>query len=338
MICFVSRIHYFCNEFITEQGMTAFYLPQDSLKNSLSTPAMQVGPRLKSQVKTKLQLEEPASVQPIPKIDSARNRALNAVSVPAKTYRYKAEELKLLDMIHPVDSIQVHLSTASEPLRLALPGRELHNRKADWVVGVLILVFALFATVRLFFGKYLVQLFQAAVNYGTASRLFRERSVSLTHVAFRLDIIFFLTASLFLFQVFGKEIDFYVKHNLLKYLLLFSGTVLYVVGKQFLYSLQGKISETVSETQEVLYNMNLYNRILGLGLVPVTLILAFSRLPNPQIVIGLGVVMALLCYILLVFRGMKILVRKDFPLFYLILYLCTLEILPLFFIYKLVLV
>ena len=318
--------------------MTAFYLPQDSLRNSLSTPAMQVGPRLKGQVKTKLQLEQPVSVQANPKIDSSGNRALNAFSVPSKTYRYRAEELKLLDMIHPIDSIQVHSSTASEPLLLALPERELQNRKADWVVGVLILVFVLFATVRLFFGKYLVQLFQAAVNYGTASRLFRERSVSLSHVAFRLDVIFFLTASLFLFQVFGKEIDFYVNHNLLKYLLLFSATVLYFVGKQFLYSLQGKISETVSETQEILYNMNLYNRILGLGLIPVTLILAFSRLPNPQLIIGLGVVMALGCYILLVFRGMKILVRKDFPLFYLILYLCTLEILPLFFIYKLVLV
>jgi len=318
--------------------MTAFYLQQDSLKNTLPTRTVQADSSLKVQEKPQLRQAKPLSPQSTSNTGTAGNKMANAVPAQQKNYRYRPEEMKLLEMIHPVDSIQVQLSTTTESPRLTLPMRNLQGRKADWVVGVLILVFALFATVRLFFGKYLVQLFQAAVNYGTASRLFRERSVSLTHVAFRLDIIFFLTASLFLFQIFGKEIDFYVKHNLLKYLLLFSGTVLYFVGKQFLYSLQGKISETVSETQEILYNMNLYNRILGLGLIPVTLILAFSRLPNPQIIIGLGVVMALGCYILLVFRGMKILVRKDFLLFYLILYLCTLEILPLFFIYKLVLV
>lgn len=318
--------------------MNEFLLQQDSLKNSLSTPLMQADSSLKIQEKTDLHSAKPVPLRAIPKIDSARNKVQNVASTSSAGDSHRPGELILMEMIHPIGSVRVQLSTSTNPPALILPERVLKDRKADWVVGVLIVVFALFTTVRLFFGKYLVQLFHAAVNYATASRLYRERSVSLIHAAFRLDIIFFLTASLFLFQIFGKQIDFKIEHSLLKYLLVLSGTVLFILGKQFFYILQGKISETSSETQEVLYNANLYNRILGLGLIPVTLILAFSRLSNPRIVIGLGVAMALVCYVLLVFRGLKILVRKDFPLFYLILYICTLEILPLFFIYKLVLV
>ena len=142
----------------------------------------------------------------------------------------------------------------------------------------------------------------------------------------------------FLFQVFGRQLGFGISSGILKYLIIFAGVIVYFGLKQGLYSVQGKMAEANAETQEVLYNMNLFNRILGVVLIPVTLILAFSRLPNPEILVGIGGIMVLLCYILLVLRGLKILLRKDFPIFYLILYLCTLEILPLFYIYKLVLV
>ncbi|MFV0378565.1 MAG: DUF4271 domain-containing protein [Mangrovibacterium sp.] len=219
-----------------------------------------------------------------------------------------------------------------------LPEKPIAERQADWVVGVIIVVFALFASVRLLFGKYLQQLFYASVNYTTAARLFRERSISLTHAAFRLDLIFYLVISLFLFLIFDSYIALPFDIPILKYLLLLAGTTLYFGLKQVIYASQGRLTQSGNETQELLYNMNLYNRILGLGLIPIVLIMGFSRLKSPDIMIGIGVLLAAGTYILLLLRGLKILMKKDFPLFYLILYLCTLEILPLFYIYKLVLV
>jgi hypothetical protein len=241
-------------------------------------------------------------------------------------------------MRHPVDSVKVQLAAVPGKIGLALPEHKLERYSVDWTIGVLLLAFVLFTSVRLFFARYLSQMFDAAINYATASRLFRERSVSLTHAAFRLDLVFLLILSLFLFQIFGKQLDFGINNSFLKFLVVLAGVIVYFGLKQALYSVQGKLTETNSETQEVLYNVNLYNRIVGLALVPVTLILAFSRLQNPKIIVGIGGIMVLVCYILLVLRGLKILLRKDFPIFYLILYLCTLEILPLFYIYKLVLV
>lgn len=219
-----------------------------------------------------------------------------------------------------------------------LPEKPIPERQADWVVGVIIVVFALFASVRLLFGKYLQQLFHASVNYTTAARLFRERSISLTHAAFRLDLIFYLVVSLFLFLIFDPFISLPFDVPILKYFLLLAGTIAYFALKQLIYASQGQLTQSGSEAQELLYNMNLYNRILGLGLIPVVLIMGFSRLRSLDVMIGIGVLLAASTYILLLLRGLKILMKKDFPLFYLILYLCTLEILPLFYIYKLVLV
>jgi len=309
--------------------------PEDSLKTSLSTPRAKVSKSLTGQVESNfLSAEKQQSDLKI--TESAQHKQQTQATLQA--YRFHQELVNEIPMRHPLESVKVELTIVPERLGLTLPEHKLASRSADWIIGVLILALILFTSVRLLFGKYLTQIFHAAFNYATASRLFRERSVSLTHAAFRLDLIFVLTLSLFLFQVFGRQLGFGISSGILKYLIIFAGVIVYFSLKQVLYSLQGKMAEANAETQEVLYNMNLYNRILGLVLIPVTLILAFSRLPNPEIIVGIGGVMLLLCYILLVLRGLKILLRKDFPIFYLILYLCTLEILPLFYIYKLVLV
>lgn len=267
-----------------------------------------------------------------------------AQRVPLVRYQSSLKELVKED--YPI--LLPLTAEAPEPPRLVteyigLPTRKLPEitlvkRQADWVVVVVLLVFALFASVRLFFGKYLQQLFHASVNYTTASRLFRERSISLTHAGSRLDVIFYLVFSLFLYQIVGAQIELPFNIPALKYAILLVGTVVYFGLKQLIYASQGRLTQSNNETQELLYNMNLYNRILGLGLIPVVLVMGFSRIKSPDVMIGIGAGLAAISYILLLFRGLKILVRKDFPIFYLILYLCTLEILPLFYIYKLVLV
>ena len=221
---------------------------------------------------------------------------------------------------------------------LILPLRRIEKSSPDWVVGIFLLALILFASVRLFFNKYLVQLIQAAVNYATATRLFRERSVSLTHASFRLDLIFYITFSLFLFQsakVFGIHAS---DKPLVLYLLVLAGVVCYFGLKRLFYLFQGNLTESLPETHEFLFNMSIYNRILGLVLLPVCMVVAFSPISSPQWVVRIGMMTIAVFYILLIFRGIRILISKHFSIFYLILYLCALEILPLLVICKLALI
>ena len=247
------------------------------------------------------------------------------------------DDVNLIPIL-PIQPERVVLLT-EEPVKpqIILPERKIEHDSPDWQMGIFIFALILLGSVRLFFKKYLGQLLGSTVNYITASRMFRERSLSLVHASFRLDIMFYIVFSLFIFhamQVFGIKLH---PVGIVSYFFILGGILAYFGLKKFAYYIQGNISCTVQETLEFLFNMNIYNRTLGLFLLPVSLIVAFTPLAKPQLVIFAGIFIICIFYILLILRGVKILMRKHFSIFYLILYLCTLEILPLLFLYKLVL-
>jgi hypothetical protein len=63
-------------------------------------------------------------------------------------------------------------------------------------------------------------------------------------------------------------------------------------------------------------------------------LIAYFPSEDPMIAVFLGVFTTSVFYVMLLKRGISILLKKQFPIFYLFLYLCTLEFLPLLLIYK----
>ncbi len=290
----------------------------------------------------RVQLQSTRQLDNISQKDSttaAQTTLQKAPQVTIKTTRARLESVIILDYIRPIDARKVESFSEKNSNRgIGLPEKSISRDKPDWFIGIFILVLILLATVRLFFNKYLNQLFHAIVNYATSSRLFRDRSISITHASFRLDLIFYFIFSIFIFQFLG---EFYLpsgQTGFLTYLIILGIVVSYYTLKRLAYSFSGIVAETTSETTEFLYNMNLHNRVLGLFLVPVTLVIAFTTLENPRLVFYTGLLICGAFYLLLLTRGARILMTKHFSIFYLILYLCTLEILPLVFIYNMVLV
>lgn len=255
-----------------------------------------------------------------------------------KTARTQTEQSIKLDNLKPISPTKVETHTELPRPGIVLPEKSLLRDKPDWIIGVYILLLILLASVRLFFNKYLNQLFHSIVNYPTSSRLFRDRSVSITHAAFRLDLMFYLIFSVFIYQFFNLFHVSFGQTSLITYLIILGMVVGYYLLKRLIYSIVGVISDSTQETSEYLYNMHLHNRVLGLSLLPISLVIAFASLQNPRTVVYIGLLVCGIFYFLLLIRGAKILITKHFSIFYLILYLCTLEILPLIFIYSMVLV
>jgi hypothetical protein len=104
--------------------------------------------------------------------------------------------------------------------------------------------------------------------------------------------------------------------------------------KKMAYKITGIITETVNETGEYLFNMDNINRVAGLFLFPVVLTGAFSTAINGKITVYTGILILFVLYLKLLYRGIKILFRKQFSIFYLFLYFCTLEFVPLVLLYK----
>jgi hypothetical protein len=274
----------------------------------------------------------------IPGISAPSNTRVNqnSQSVSSKLPRNNSRKL---DSVQPIQSGQVKVFTEKDSKPgIVLPEKSFERERPDWLIGIFILIFVLLATVRLFFNKYLNQLFHSIINYPTSARLFRERTLSLTHASFRLDLIFYFTFGVFVYQFFDLFHVSFNQSSIVTYLIILGLVIGYYILKRVAYSFAGIVAGSTAETAEFLYNMHLHNRILGLFLIPVTLVIAFGALQNPRLMVYAGLFVVAFFYLLLIIRGAKILMTKHFSIFYLILYLCTLEILPLIFIYNMVLV
>jgi hypothetical protein len=114
----------------------------------------------------------------------------------------------------------------------------------------------------------------------------------------------------------------------------FLAVVLYFTVKKLLYRLLGSIFIDAADTNEFLFNLDNFNRGTGIVLFPIVGLIAYFPSENPMIAVFLGVFTTLIFYFMLLKRGISILLKKQFPIFYLFLYLCTLEFLPLLLIYK----
>jgi len=84
---------------------------------------------------------------------------------------------------------------------LAVKIRPVNNQTSDWLTIVMFLALVLLASVRAVYTKYIGTLFHSLINYNTSFRMFREKNYSFIHGAFRLEVLFYVVFSIFVFQL-----------------------------------------------------------------------------------------------------------------------------------------
>ncbi len=288
----------------------------------------------------KLERQAMPSLQQIP---VRQMEARNEQATPAAEVRNSLRQREPLltgkgtQFIEPRNEVSLMAFTGTTQ-GLRLPERPVNNFSYDWVTLMLLLSVALFASVRTTWNKYLSSLFHSTVNYSTAVRMFQEKNSSLLQGAFQLDVLFYIVFSVFAFQVlnyFRVELPY---QNFYLYLFCLAGIVAYFIAKKTLYRLMGAVIEKRNETGEFLFNADNFKRVAGLILLPMVAVIAYYPYGNENFPVIAGVAVIVFLYSLLVFRGFVILLRKQFSIFYLFLYFCTLEFLPLVLLYKILVV
>jgi len=222
------------------------------------------------------------------------------------------------------------------PREVVLPVRKIHQVNYDWLTLILLCSLVLFASVKNAYTNYLLHLLKSTVNYATSARLFRERSYSFMDGGSRLDIFFYVVFSVFVYQVLACFESGLPIKNFPLFLFCIVAVPGYFFLKRVAYLTVGVVVEGLEETREYLFNLGNYNRVLGLFLFPFVALIAFSPFFNPLYFLIAGLILTGIFYGMTLRRGIIILLKKQFSLFYLFLYLCTLEILPLLLIYKIV--
>jgi len=110
--------------------------------------------------------------------------------------------------------------------------------------------------------------------------------------------------------------------------------IVYDVIKGLLYRITGFVFETSFLTGEYLFNASMLSKVFAILLLPIISVIPFVNIWIVPNLIKLGVGMFIVLYIWQLFRGMKIFFQNTFSVFYMFLYFCALEILPLVILYK----
>jgi len=206
----------------------------------------------------------------------------------------------------------------------------------DWVVGVIFFALFLLASVKFLFSKYLAKLVDSMFNSHTANNLYLEKNINMIKGSVVINLLFVINISLFAISI----LDYFAypknqSSDFKQFAIIFLAILFLYIGKSVVIRGLGYIFKGKNESKEYLFTVFLYNKNLGLFLFPIIIALPFVQAHAVIWLINIGLLMVFFFFILRIVRGLKILLRKHVSIFYMILYLCALEIFPLLMIYKL---
>ncbi|MEO5641960.1 MAG: DUF4271 domain-containing protein [Bacteroidia bacterium] len=196
-----------------------------------------------------------------------------------------------------------------------------------WGAAILFFSFTLIVILRVFDYRKLALLFNGFFRASSVSVMYREEYSITSRISVLLLVNYLLVFPLFIWQVmgyFGAAREGLNGFGMISVIIL----CVYLV-KIIATRMLGNIFEVKEASSEYVYNILLFNKIIGLVLFPICLLLAYARQIPAEILIWSGIVSW--CFIL-IYRLLRIILigisNSSVSFFYIILYLCTLEIIP----------
>ena len=205
----------------------------------------------------------------------------------------------------------------------------------DWLSGFLIFSVVIIGFLRISSMKFLRDLFSSAFYSQAASKMYSSVNIRNSKPSFILSVLFFINTGIFIFEAlvfYGETIFGQEGFSLL--IIVWVILIVYDVIKGLLYRITGFVFETSFLTGEYLFNASMLSKVFAILLLPIISVIPFVNIWIVPNLIKLGVGMFIVLYIWQLFRGMKIFFQNTFSVFYMFLYFCALEILPLVILYK----
>ena len=202
-----------------------------------------------------------------------------------------------------------------------------------WLLGVFLIVFILLARMKLFFGKFVQPIVNSSISYQAAQNLYRNRNSLYYQAGLNLDFVFFLITGVFISQLLNYY-DLVLPTNFPVFLIVIAVLLAWLVCKFVVCKLIGFVSLNATLFNEYFHSVLIYNKNIGLFLIPITLGLAYIDPDFNKIFVFAGAGVVSIMYILRVIRLIRLFISQRISWFYSILYLCALEILPILLFFK----
>lgn len=226
------------------------------------------------------------------------------------------------------------------PYKRLFDGTPRENRYSEGIVLMLFILLALFAQNSYFYRRSFGELLLAPFNKVTIRRIHAERNLIFSRVSGNLLIVFLVTAPLALFTSVawfrgGADMHYPVIWPTL--LLYFGGVGLWLATKAAFHKFLGFVFLQPAIADH--YNFVFFLGIKGIGAALFSLVAAVPLLPTHALIwiIAAMILVVLIYTIALIFQWIQLIEGDGEQQYYLIAYICTFEILPLFVVAKLLL-
>lgn len=210
-----------------------------------------------------------------------------------------------------------------------------YQKVASWQSLILTLTVLLLGLAKAFSKSRFKQTYKSLFNYRVAQEVCGEEKVFFHRVNLLLTTNYILITALFIYQL--KEL---INQNVFSYadgvfyvliivflILLNFGKILFVKILAFIFNVPHLVSD-------YLFNLTLFNNLLGVFLIPVLALMYFTSLDFGLILQFFALPLLCISFILRLLRVVALGTEKGVSYLYIFLYICSLEILPLVVIIK----
>jgi len=207
--------------------------------------------------------------------------------------------------------------------------RDTPNLYEYWMLAVFLIVLAILAYVRVAYTRRLFRLFSSLVRIQILRQVMREELVFSHRVSVLLFINFALVSSLILFcaaKYYGWIIGYLNGWQL--YLAIVSGVLGIYLLKLVGNSILRKVLRDPGLIKEYLFEVFLVNKALSVILLPFAIAVTFSNIGKLNVLFNIAGIIFLVFIVYRLIQGLIISLSYPISRVYIILYLCTLEILP----------
>ncbi len=254
---------------------------------------------------------------------------LKAVPAPVEVFNIIGKEKSQFDYKPLKVFIEKGKANDNNYKDLNFQYRSDYKSHLNWTLLLGLICISLFLALKNNYQKFVNQVINALVNFQLAKKILQEKNILARRAYFMLNLNYLITFALFILIVF-ISIDYKITtRSYLDFLFIIIGLTGILSIKLAIIYINGYIFQMMPATSEYIHNIYLINKNLGIVLLPLIFATIFTPPVVSKILLITGFVLVSLSTLFKIMRGFQIIIKNKVLLFYSILYLCTLELLPL---------
>lgn len=200
---------------------------------------------------------------------------------------------------------------------------------SDSMIGIVIGFVLFFMYIRMAFGKQVKLFFGTVFNHLRADNIQKDSGLVTKRASFLINILFFLTLGL----LFQHQLDYMglsiASYSQLQGFMILSILVIAAYALKWLFAgIIAHILKIHDLNKAYFFHIFVYNKLFALVGFPIILALPYLNNNWIGIILPGMLYFAIVLYVLRVFRILILSIQRKLSIFYLFLYLCALEIAP----------